>query len=863
MQVENDCELTIATAKSRFDKVWHNQKIKWSAFLDVLQNSHETHETAEEYANMTKEQRGQVKDVGGFVGGYLEGGKRQKGQVKYRTLITLDVDEAPKNFQNMIHAKLDRKFSYCVYSTHSWTPDKPRYRIIIPLSKPVRPDGYICISRWVAQDVGMKYIDPTTCAPERLMFLPSHPKGNTPIFWFNSHAPILDPEKFLNSLENWKDSSTWPMWDSEMQVPTAYQAGKKADPLTRPGWVGAFNRSYTIPEVMEKFLSGIYGQFKNRTDRYTYLGGSSAGGVHCLNDYLVYSFHATDPISQQCVNAFDLCRKALFGELDLTAKPSAKGRGLPSYTAMVKDICMNDEKVKLEMQRGPDTVQKSDFDDSLIYESAAASPDTGTKPAKTTKLEAWRGQLQMTQQGKILPLAENIMLILQNDADLKDSIALDKFSHKTVKRHKMPWEKDDVDGWRIWTDTDDACLRNYISKHYGGLQARQIIDDCIKNIAEDNQFHPVIKWLEGLPAWDRKERVERLFIDYLGARDTPYNRMAARLLLRMAIARVKSPGIKCDMVIVLVGAQGIGKSTLLAQLGGKWFSDNLTTVQGKEAVEQLQGNWIIEMSEMQAQKRADNEALKSFISRQIDKVRMAYARNVSYYPRQCVLVGSTNDDSFLKDYTGNRRFVPVDVAASRDFIPAKDVHSIPKDELEQVWAEAIEDYKQNFKGPSSLLFPESMRKEVISQQELHMESRDNFDLVESFLKIGIPLNWKRMEIDERFEWIQAAMNSELDMTPGDKKEDPMTSEEIALHQREYISVKEIAVECMGMRIDNIPSFEKKKIRSIMNGMPGWIWNGNQLIKISKYGPARVFRRVDSTVDDNSLFDEKSSTISTT
>ena len=81
MQVENDCELTIATAKSRFDKVWHNQKIQWSAFLDVLQNSHETHETAEEYANMTKEQRGQVKDVGGFVGGYLEGGKRQKGKV--------------------------------------------------------------------------------------------------------------------------------------------------------------------------------------------------------------------------------------------------------------------------------------------------------------------------------------------------------------------------------------------------------------------------------------------------------------------------------------------------------------------------------------------------------------------------------------------------------------------------------------------------------------------------------------------------------------------------------------------------------------------------------------------------------------
>ena len=193
--------------------------------------------------------------------------------------------------------------------------------------------------------------------------------------------------------------------------------------------------------------------------------------------------------------------------------------------------------------------------------------------------------------------------------------------------------------------------------------------------------------------------------------------------------------------------------------------------------------------------------------------------------------------------------MPVDVAASRDFIPAKDVHSIPKDELEQIWAEAIEDYKQNFKGPSSLLFPESMRKEVISQQELHMEGRDNFDLVESFLKIGIPLNWKRMEIDERFDWIQAAMNSELDMTPGDKKTDPLTFEEIALHQREYISVKEIAVECMGMRIDNIPSFEKKKIRSIMNGISGWAWDGGNVIKDSKYGPLRVYRPSSTSVEE--------------
>ena len=864
MQVEYEQPLVIATAKSRFDKTWHNQKINWSELLDVLHDSHETNETAEEYANMTKAQRGEVKDVGGFVGGYLKDGRRQKGNVIFRTLVTIDMDNAPKNYEQYIHGKLDRLMSYCVYSTHSFTLANPRVRIVIPLKEKVSPDEYVAVTRWVCNILGMKYIDPTTCAPERLMYKPSHPKGSSPVFWIHTTVPILDAKKVLNDeFIDWHDQSTWPTWEGEGQIPAAFKPGKKADPLTRPGWVGAFNRAHTIADAIEMFLSDMYGQFKNRTDRYTYLQGSSVGGVHLLNPYLAYSFQATDPISQKCVNAFDFVRIARFWELDVNAKETAKGRGLPSYHAMVHEICMNDEKTKLEIQKGPEAVRKSDFDDSLVDETATpdAEDKAESKDEKTSDIEAWRGQLDLNDRHMPKPLASNILLILNNDSKLKDRIAYDLFSNKTVKKDKMPWEHGKVSEWRIWTDNDDACLRNYLSNTYSGLQCRQIIDDCLKNVAMDNKFHPVIEWLEHLPEWDKKPRVERLFVTYLGAKDTEYNRKAARLLLRMAIARVYHPGVKCDTVIVLVGGQGIGKSTLLAKLGGKWFSDNLTTVQGKEAIEQLQGNWIIEMGEMQAQKKADNEAIKSFISRQVDKVRMAYAHNVSYYPRQCILVGTTNNDTFLKDYTGNRRFMPVDVAPNRDFEPAATIHDIKPEEVEQIWAEALADFEENYHGESDLLFPKELQKEVAIQQDLHMEGRDNFDQVASYLNTAIPKGWYGRTVDWRADWMKEHMGEER-MAPGKTWTEGFGNDGIEheLEERKKVCVKEIAIECFGAYMNDIPTFMKNNIRNIMRTMPGWKWCGyDGVVYVPGYNAVRVFRKIDTSMEQESLISEKSST----
>ncbi len=242
--------------------------------------------------------------------------------------------------------------------------------------------------------------------------------------------------------------------------------------------------------------------------------------------------------------------------------------------------------------------------------------------------------------------------------------------------------------------------------------------------------------------WDGVERLDTLLIDYLGADDTPYVRAVTRKTLTAAIARIFEPGVKFDSILVLIGGQGIGKSTLFSRLGKQWFSDSLSIsdMKDKTAPEKLQGYWLLELSELNGIKKMDVEVVKSFITRTDDKYRQAYGVTVESHPRSCVIVGTTNSEGgFLRDVTGNRRFWPVRVSGQSRFRPWE------LRDVDQIWAEAIVRYRHE----EELFLKDDVAAEAYAQQREALETDDREGVVQDYLDRLLPERWADMDLFER------------------------------------------------------------------------------------------------------------------
>ena len=269
---------------------------------------------------------------------------------------------------------------------------------------------------------------------------------------------------------------------------------------------------------------------------------------------------------------------------------------------------------------------------------------------------AIRNAFDRTPKGAIRVTADNFDKILSNDPKVKESVRYNGFMGMCIRnRDDLPWDKVNFVE-PFWTDSDDISMQNYIERTYEYLRNKSIYLSAFDEYSRKFIFHPVREYLNNLPQWDLKPRVEKIFIDALGVEDTPYARAVSKKWLLAAVSRILNPGCKFDYCLVFKGAQGIGKSTVASKLAVNWFSDSITDISNKDAVEGLLGNWIIELGEMQATRKADNEAIKSFLSRQTDKVRLPYGRRSQFFPRQCVFCATTNNEEFLKDRTGGRRF---------------------------------------------------------------------------------------------------------------------------------------------------------------------------------------------------------------
>jgi P4 family phage/plasmid primase-like protien len=356
LSLKHDGVLTIATGRSRKELEWKNREMLWSELVKKLSETIRTHEAYGEYKKLPKAERDDIKDVGGFVGGTLKGGRRKADCVVWRQIITLDADHV----EGDLWAGVEVMFSHgcCMYSTHSHSPSSPRLRLVIPLKRPVSPDEYQAVSRRIAGDLGIDFFDDSTYQPHRLMYWPSTSKDGEFIFKYLDEE-WADPDEILARYPDWKDPSYWPE-SSRSKTERKRQAERQGNPKEKPGIVGAFCRTYSVEDVLEKFLKDVYEPCEDPT-RYTYIPGSSSGGLVLYQDGdFAYSHHATDPTGGKLCNAFDLVRLHKFGELDDEAKDGTPVNKLPSYMAMQR-LATEDKAVKNTLDKERLAAMERDF----------------------------------------------------------------------------------------------------------------------------------------------------------------------------------------------------------------------------------------------------------------------------------------------------------------------------------------------------------------------------------------------------------------------------------------------------------------------------------------------------------------------
>src|SRR6056297_103133 len=336
---EDAMKFIISTGNSRKDKFWKEKTVSWEEFVEKLSQTTVTSETQEEYRKMKKYQQDNVKDVGGFVAGQLKDGRRTKASVINRSMLSLDIDHADDAIAIAENMEILYGYASCIYSTHKHTPEKPRLRLIIPLSRAVTADEYQAISRMLAKEIDIEIFDDTTYEPNRLMYWPST-SSDGEYFFREIKGELLIPNTVLKQYDNWQDSSSWPVSSRQKKLLDRLMK-KQADPVRKEGLIGAFCRSYTIEDAIEKYLKDIY-QPSVMPERYDYILADSTAGVVIYSSKYAYSHHATDPACGHLCNAFDLVRIHRFGDLDENAD---ERKQLPSVKAML-EICTEDEKVK-------------------------------------------------------------------------------------------------------------------------------------------------------------------------------------------------------------------------------------------------------------------------------------------------------------------------------------------------------------------------------------------------------------------------------------------------------------------------------------------------------------------------------------
>lgn len=784
----SDKKYNLAIAKDINDKKLTQVMMTWNEIIEKLKTPLKTHETVEQYKKLDKDSKTTIKDCGGFVAGVLNGGSRKINDVLSRDLVVLDADFATPSTEHDI----DRLIEYdaLIYSTHKSTPEKPRFRLVVPLSRSVTPAEYEPLARKIAEQFGMDLFDEASYRINQLMFFPSVSSDGVYIFRVYDKGKVCNPDDILAKYDDYLNVEEYPI-SSRENPKQNYDNDKVEDPLNKQNIIGAFCNTYTMTDAINTFLADIYRPTR-KPDRFDFIPADAKNGVQVFDNKFLYSHHTTDPASMKLLNAFDVVRIHKFGHLDKNDDKEKQVSRLKSYKKMCEFVS-NDIKVKENLLK--------------------LKSDSGS-----FECDDWVSKLAMDKKtNALLPSLENCEYILANDENLK-SIRFNAFVEQYFV-DDVPWKMEKPP---TWTNSDEDQLISYLSRKYV-LFSDRIIKIAFTKIGHDRMYHPVKEYFESLPEWDKVPRLDTLFIDYLGADDNVYVREATRKTIVAAVSRIYNPGIKFDEVLVLSGDQGIGKSTIFSRLAKDWFSDSLSMndMKDKTAAEKLQGFLLLEMAELSGMKKIEIETLKGFITRQDDKFRPAYGRVVESHKRQCVIVGTTNKEEFLRDVTGNRRFWCITCKSSD-----KKPWQLTDNDVDQIWAEALVRYK------AKETFKLSNEAEVIALnvQKDSIEEDGREGMVEEYLNMPLPNDWDNLTLEERKQKIDAYQKHSGEVAEWKGKRTTVTNQEIW-------------AECFRKDLASIKNSDIFSIKSIMQKIGGWK-RMNVSRRFTIYGKQRFYERCD-------------------
>ncbi len=436
---------------------------------------------------------------------------------------------------------------------------------------------------------------------------------------------------------------------------------------------------------------------------------------------------------------------------------------------------------------------------------------------KVIDLPSWKNRLRKNENDQIKSSSIlNIELILENDSNLKNMIGYNEFSGYV---HLLEDSKVFNRTAGTWQDSFETGILSYIEQAYNVVFDSKKFHSAVTNVSRRNMFNPVKKRIEK-EEWDKVARVETFFIDLLGIDDNPYTREVTKRWLVGSIARVYNPGVKFEIVPIINGYQGAGKSTAVNRLyTDEYFTDSLHGLgENKDDYLQLQGNVIIELAELSSMKRTDVDKMKNFISAKVDVVRLPYERNNSRIPRKCVFIGTSNNSEYLKDSTGERRFYPLPVNKQAE------VKEKAWDKEDSYFLQVLAEAKVLYDTGTPIFFHPDQDKELIELAKEYQENAKTDDPIKdsiaSYLSMEVPLDWDNANsFYKRIYYLNyPSSKNDLELLKNFKNGDQLKKLDSVL-TTDILEVvfKKDEKDLLDSRINS----DMKKINLIIDNMDGW------------------------------------------